>query len=58
MKKKIIDIKKNQFFIYSCTTLIAPLFFFKANDYEEYSQGIYSLQLIYSNLQNFFSNFN
>ena len=32
--------------------------FFKANDYEEYSQGIYSLQLIYSNLQNFFSNFN
>lgn len=62
MKKKNIKtnsfIYKNIFFIFSSIILITPLLFFEVNDYEEYSQGIFSVQFIYSSISNFFSNFN
>jgi len=35
-----------------------PILFFKVNDFEEYSQGIFSTIFLFSNINNFFSNFN
>tara|TARA_B100000787_G_C16192997_1_gene298721 strand:- start:1260 stop:3278 length:2019 start_codon:yes stop_codon:yes gene_type:complete len=49
---------KDRIFIFSSLALLIPLILFSVNDYEEYDQGIYSARYMYSDILNFFSNFN
>jgi len=49
---------KDRIFIFSSLALLIPLILFSVNGYEEYDQGIYSARYMYSDILNFFSNFN
>ena len=45
-------------YIFCSTIIVFPIIFFDVNDYEEYSQGIYSVKYLFSSFNNFFSNYN
>lgn len=49
--------KKHLSYFFWLIIITSPILIYDVNDYEEYNQGFYSLKYLYSNLINFFSNY-
>lgn len=53
-----IEFFKKHLSYFFCLIIISlPILIYNVNDYEEYSQGFYSVKYLYSSLINFFSNY-